>query len=72
MKHETADFKNHLEEQEKALAANEFYVYECTNCDCVFGVSQSFEDHSEIACPFCLEESHVIDKGAGTMMIKDE
>ncbi|OVE34819.1 hypothetical protein CCZ20_24520 [Priestia aryabhattai] len=72
MKNGTADFTNHLEEQEKALLANDFYIYECTNCDCTFGVSQAFEDHSELACPFCLDESHVIDKASGTMLIKDE
>ena len=71
MKRETADFTNHLEEQEQALAANEFHVYECTNCDCSFAVSQAFEDHSEIACPACLSDSHVVDKASGTMMIKD-
>jgi len=71
MKNGTANFINHLEEQEKALAANDFHVYECTNCDCRFAVSQIFEDHSEIACPACLNDSSVIDKASGTMMIKD-
>ncbi|MGR6342555.1 hypothetical protein ACU5CE_32990 [Priestia megaterium] len=67
----TADFTNHLEEYEKVLVANEFNVYECTNCDCPFAVSQRFEDHSEIVCPSCLDDSHVIDVGAGTMMKRD-
>ena len=72
MKHETADFTNHLEEQEKALAANEFHIYECIVCECTFAVSQDFVDQSVIVCPSCWSEQNVIDKGSGTMMIKDE
>ncbi|WEA47317.1 hypothetical protein [Priestia aryabhattai] len=72
MKHDTADFVNHLEEQEKALSSNDFHVYECIVCGCTFAVSQNFVDQSVIVCPSCWSDQNVLDKGAGTMMMKGE
>ena len=50
-----------------------YHIYECTDCIVNFGVEQAFEDQSEVKCPVCLSDDHLIDVGSGVVYFaKDE
>jgi predicted nucleic acid-binding Zn ribbon protein len=45
------------------MKEHELYLYECEDCDLVFGVETAFEHQSEIVCPLCQTDAAIKDLG---------
>jgi predicted nucleic acid-binding Zn ribbon protein len=46
------------------------HVYECEDCDVLFAVSQSFEEHHLLQCPVCKIDKAIRELPSGELYIK--
>jgi putative FmdB family regulatory protein len=46
------------------------HVYECEDCDVLFAVSQSFEEHHLLKCPVCKTDKELRELPSGELRIQ--
>jgi putative FmdB family regulatory protein len=46
------------------------HVYECEDCDVLFAVSQSFEEHHLLKCPVCKTDKSLSELPSGELRIQ--
>jgi predicted nucleic acid-binding Zn ribbon protein len=46
------------------------HVYECEDCDVLFSISQSFEEHHLLQCPVCMTDKSIRELPSGELYIK--
>lgn len=46
------------------------HVYECEDCDVLFAVSQSFEEHHLLHCPVCKTDKSLRELPSGELRIQ--
>jgi putative FmdB family regulatory protein len=48
------------------------YAYECEDCDVLFAVSQSFEEHHLLQCPVCKTDKALCELSSGELRIQEK
>jgi putative FmdB family regulatory protein len=48
------------------------HVYECEDCEVLFAVSQSFEEHHLLQCPVCKKDKAIRQFPSGELRIQEK
>ncbi|SFV08045.1 hypothetical protein SAMN05421543_1418 [Alicyclobacillus macrosporangiidus] len=54
------------------MKQHEMYIYQCTECNVIFGVDTTYQDHNHIVCPVCISDESLKDVGCAVAVVTRE